>query len=199
MRKPNEEEVKSGNGNSWTPVQVGGHYMKIMSVENYQSKTGKPMIKVMFDFDSNDKQPGYFTEQYKNDDRVDKKWPFAATNYVMIDDYNDSSKYSRNFMSFINSVEHSNTGFQTNWDAPDFVGQFNGKKIGGVFGMVESEYNGNVRKRAELRWFCGIESVADVNIPEEKLLNGNGITGATASSDDFLDLPTGIEIGLPFN
>lgn len=197
MRKPNEEEVKSGNGNNWTPVEVGGHYMKIMSVENYQSKTGKPMIKVMFDFDSNDKQPGYFTEKYKNDDREDKKWPFAATNYVMIDDYNDSSKYSRNFMSFINSVEHSNTGFQTNWDAQDFVGQFNGKKIGGVFGIVESEYNGNVRKRAELRWFCGIESVADVNIPEEKLLQGSK-QSSIASDDDFLDVPN--DLGeLPFN
>lgn len=197
MRKPNAEEVKSGNGNNWTPVEVGGHYMKIMSVENYQSKTGKPMIKVMFDFDSNDKQPGYFTEQYKNDDRADKKWPFAATKYVMIDDYNDSSKYSRDFMSFINSVEHSNTGFQTNWDAPDFVGQFKGKKIGGVFGIVESEYNGNVRKRAELRWFCGIESVADVNIPEEKLLQGSK-PSSIASDDDFLDVPN--DLGeLPFN
>ena len=49
---------------------------------------------------------------------------------------------SRNFKRFITSFEHSN-GVESIW-GDKFAAQFKDKKIGGIFGEVENEYNGKV-------------------------------------------------------
>lgn len=196
MRKPNSSEVKSGEHRSYTPPEVGGHYMELLNVEPYKSKKGAEMLKVSFDFADNDKQPQYFKEAYNNDTRANKSWSFQATKYIGIMDYSDTDKYSRGFMSFINAIEKSNTGFETNWekDGMDFCSQFRNKKIGGVFGLVETEYNGKRSKRAELRWFCSTDKVADASIPEPKLLP----VEEEKPLDDFIELNTEMS-DLPFN
>ena len=169
MIKPNNYDATQAR-NEFIPVELGGHKLIIKQVSEKQSSTGKPMIVVMFDFAPDDAQAGYFMEQYKNDIRPDKKWPNAGTQYILTLDSADASKVSRSFKGFITSVERSN-GFEVEW-GDKFCEQFKNKKVGGVFGLVEEEYNGEIKKRHKLRWFCEDDRADSAAIPADKLLNG---------------------------
>lgn len=190
MQKPQGyDEVQVGG--EFTPVELGGHHLIIKAVKEQESKTGKPMIVVAFDFAKNDKQPGYFSDLFDKDIRPEKKWPNNGTMYIMTMDYKDSSKTSKTFKSFITAFERSNN-VNAIW-GEDFCKQFAGKKIGGVFGMVEEEYNGEVKKRHRLRWFCEDSRVEGAGVPEPKLLNkpSSGDTG-------FMNIPAGVDEEIPF-
>lgn len=196
MQKPNNYDETQAGG-EFTPVELGGHHLVIKQVSETKSKAGKDMIVVLFDFDQNDKQAGYFTEQFKNDIRPEKKWPNQATQYIVTEDAD--GKCSRSFKTFTTCVEHSNTGFTTQW-GDNFGAQFKNKKIGGVFGIVEEEYNGERKKKRKLRWFTSSDKVADAQVPEEKLLPSNGFANPSdAIGTDFMNIPDGIEEELPFN
>ena len=189
MNKPSGyDEVKVGG--DFTPAELGGHHMIIKGVREEKSKKGDDMIVVAFDFAANDKQPGYFSELFENDIRPDKKWPNAGTQYILTMDTKDPSKVNKSFKSFITSFEKSN-GVECDWGAK-FCEQFKGKKIGGVFGIVEEEYNGKVSKRHKLRWFCEDDRADSAKIPEEKLLN-NGFVPAGSGKT-----PEGIPEEIPF-
>ena len=168
MQKPNSyDEVKAGG--EFVPVELGGHYCVIKQVTETKSSNGKDMIVVLFDFCSPDSQKDYFMESFKNDIRPDKKWPFNGTKYIMVNDYQDQTKVSRNFKSFCNCVEQSNPGFTIQW-GDDWGKQFTGKQIGAVYGEVENEYNGERKMRREVRWFCSISRVSSAAVPEAKLI-----------------------------
>ena len=72
MNKPNNYENTQAAG-EFTPVELGGHKLVIKQVNETKSKTGKPMIVVLFDFARDDKQPGYFEKMFRDDIRPDKK------------------------------------------------------------------------------------------------------------------------------
>ena len=168
MNKPmNFDNVSTGE---FTPINVGGHKMIIRKVEETKTKAdGRDMLVVYFDFDQGDSQPNYFMQQFQNDIRPDKKWPNAGISYVVATD--NTGMTSKNFKTFIKSVEDSNTGFSVNWcDGPAFVAQFANKKVGGVFGRVEDEYNGERKLRTKLRWFCSAQKADSAKAPEDKLL-----------------------------
>ena len=161
MNKPNAyDETQAGGG--YTPVELGGHKMVIKQVNETKSKTGKDMIVVLFDFAEDDKQPGYFMEQFQNDIRPDKKWPNQATQYILTEDAD--GKCTRNFKTFTTCVEHSNAGFSVQW-GDKFCQCFKGKKIGGVFGEQMDYYNGEEKKKRVLRWFVSLDKVADAALP----------------------------------
>ena len=167
MNKPNNyENVSTGD---FTPVEAGGHHLIIKQVKESKSKSGKDMLIVAVDMAPNDRQPLYFSKLFQEDTRPEKKWPHAGTIYVVSVDNN--GQCSRNFKTFITSFEHSN-GVQTNWgEGAAFTNQFAGKKIGGVFGIVEEEYNGERKKRCLLRWFCDDGKADGAKVPEPKLLD----------------------------
>ena len=178
MNKPNNyENVSTGD---FTPVDVGGHHLIIKQVKETKSKTGKDMLVVAVDMAPNDKQPLYMSKLFESDTRPEKKWPRAGTIYVVTTD--NSGQCSRNFKTFITNFERSN-GIQVNWvDGPAFVAQFAGKKIGGVYGIVEDEYNGERKKKSELRWFCEDSKADGAKIPEPKLLPSQGAAPVPAGS-----------------
>lgn len=196
MQKPNNYDQTQAGGD-FTPVELGGHKLIIKQVSETKSKNGKDMIVVLFDFAPEDSQAGYFTEQFANDIRPDKKWPNQATQYILTEDA--EGKCNRSFKSFTTCVEHSNTGFTTQWGIDNWGAQFKNKKIGGVFGIVEEEYNGERKKKRKLRWFTAYDKALDAEVPEEKLLPA-GTATPTPSADGFLY--TGDAIGdeeIPFN
>ena len=169
MNKPaSYDTVKVGG--DFTPIIVGGHHMVIKNVEETTSKGGKAMLKVSFDFAKNDSQPEYMMNEFKNDIRPDKKWPHVGTAYILTED-NDGN-CSKKFKGFITSFERSNN-CEAVW-GEKFAAQFKNKKIGGVFGKVENEYNGKVTMRTELRWFCEDGRADSADIPAEKYLNNSG-------------------------
>lgn len=194
MVKPTGYDEVSVDG--FTPAELGGHHMIIKGVREEKSSTGKDMLVVAFEFAKNDKQPTYFGDMFDKDIRPDKKWPFAGTKYIMVNDYQDETKVSRDFKRFITSYEKSNDT-ECKW-GKDFAKQFVGKKIGGVFGIVEDEYNGKVTQKHLLRWFCSDDKVDTADVPEPKLLKVNN--SASASSDNgFVAIdPDTDEEAIPF-
>ena len=148
MERPNNyENTKTGG---YTPVTPGGHHLTIKQVVESKSKSNKNMIVVLFDMAKNDSQPEYMSEEFKNDIRPEKKWPHAGTMYILTED--EKGNCSKSFKSFITAFEKSNN-CEAVW-GEKFMHQFRNKKIGGVFGDVENEYNGKTFMRSELRWFC---------------------------------------------
>lgn len=191
MNKPQGyDDLKVGG--DFTPVELGGHHMVIKGVREEKSKKGRDMIVVAFDFAPNDKQPGYFTDLFEKDIRPDKKWNNAGTKYILTMDSQDDSKVNKDFKRFITAVEKSNS-FEVKWDKT-FCNQFKGKKVGGVFGVVEEEYDGKVRKKHLLRWFCEDSKADNADIPNPKLLNNTPTTDANG----FMELPKGEDGDIPF-
>ena len=167
MLKPNNyDNVRI---QEYVPVKLGGHTMEILRIEEYRSKNDKPMIKVQFDFAPGDSQGGLFTERFALDTRPDKKWPAQGTMHIVVND--EVGDCSRVFKSFIKAVEDSNPGFEVNWvEGEEFANQFEFQKIGGVFGNVEEEYNGEILNRRKLRWTCSVDSAMNAAIPKDKKL-----------------------------
>ena len=199
MQKPNNYD-NTKTGSDFTPINLGGHHIVIKNVEETTSKAGKAMLKVSFDFAKNDVQPGYMSEEYKNDIRPDKKWPHAGTQYILTEDKDGNC--SKSFKSFITAYENSN-----NCDAiwgEKFAAQFKNKRIGGVFGEVENEYNGKTTMRHELRWFCSDDKVDGAAIPDPKYLNGKKASdvlggGAGGSDQPDVNVPEGVDEDMPWN
>ena len=196
MQKPNSyDEVKAGG--EFTPIILGGHHMVIKNVEETTSKAGKPMLKISFDFAKNDSQPEYMMNEYKNDIRPDKKWPHSGTQYILTED--KEGKCSRSFKSFITAFEASNK-CEAIW-GEKFAAQFKNKKIGGVFGKVENEYNGKVTMRHELRWFCSVDNAKTAAIPAQKLLGNRTASAAPApapGTESFMTIADGADEDIPF-
>lgn len=197
MQMPkNFNETKVGG--DFTPIELGGHHIIIKNVEETTSKAGKPMLKVSFDFAKNDRQADYMSNEYKNDIRPDKKWPHAGTQYILCEDKDGNC--SRSFKTFIIAWEKSNN-CEAVWDER-FTAQFKNKKIGGVFGEVENEYNGKISMRHELRWFCADDKAADANIPAPKYLNSNKpsdtLGGGGGSDQPNVNVPEGVDEDLPW-
>lgn len=201
MKKPNNYESTQIQG-EFTPVELGGHTLVIKQVEERTSKTNKPMVVVSFDFAKGDKQAGYFMEAFRNDIRPEKKWPNQAMQYILTEDENGDC--SRSFKTFLTCVEHSNTGFTTQW-VDNFGEQFKGKFVGGVFGPQMDFYDGKEREKRVLRWFVSTDKVAEATVPEmsetrayKNHINGYA-AGSTPAGDGFMNIPEGIDEELPFN
>lgn len=202
MQKPNNYDNTKAGGN-FTPIETGGHHLVIKQVQEMKSKTGKDMVVVIFDTAAGDSQPNYFSKQFADDIRPEKKWPRNGRQYIVVED-NDGN-CSKSFKSFITSVEKSNSGFETQW-GDKFASQFKNKRVGGVFGEVENEYNGKTSMRHELRWFCADDKVATAGIPAPKYLPDSDKkvsaparpAAGAAGVAGFIDVPDIDEEEIPF-
>jgi len=195
MQKPNSfDDVNAGG--EYVPIELGGHHAAIVSVKEQKSSTGKDMVVVALDFAKNDKQAGYFKAQFENDTRSEKKWPYQAVQYIVTED--SDGKCSRSFKGFITAFERSNNT-TTNW-GDKFCNQFKNKKIGVVYGEVEEEYNGEIKTRRRIRWFCEDAKVDSQSIPEKKYLASTIAKPATVETDKdgFMNIPEGIDEEIPF-
>lgn len=168
MIKPRDFDNVSAYG-EFKPLELGGHICRIMRVEETKSSTGKDMIVISLDTAPQDKQPGYYTEQYRADDRPDKKWGCRVFQLVLDKDGNTN----RGFKTFITAVEKSNPGFQVQW-GDGFAACFKNRLIGGVFGR--EQYMNSV---GELKWstkcvqFRSVEAIQQgVEIPKDRYLQG---------------------------
>ena len=166
----------------------------IKSVKEQKSSTGKNMIVVAIDFAKNDSQPGYFKAQFDNDTRPEKKWPYQAVQYIVAED--SEGKCSRSFKGFITSFEKSNNTL-TDW-GDKFCSQFKNKKIGVVYGEVEEEYNGEIKTRRRIRWFCEDANVDSQKVPDKKYLSGTTQQVTGNSTGDFMNIPEGTDEEIPF-
>ena len=207
INKPKDYDTTPEQGEFTAPAP-GGHRMIIHQVLRTESRDGRPMLKIDFDFDPTDSQPKLFENEYRNDIRPEKKWPRGGTQYVM--QYTADGGTSRGYKTFCSCAEKSNQGYKIPWGSEQKVWEssFKGKKIGGVFGMVENFYNGKMTTRSELRWFCQYDKAADASIPDLKQLSedqkraaANWKAAETAKEETgFMNIPDDVaDEGLPFN
>ena len=148
-------------------ISLGGHKGIIMKAEEYTSpQSGKTSLKVSVDTAKDDKQPEYFKEQYKNDNRIDKRWSNSAIKFISLGEEENQVKMLK---AFITAYENSNNckfDWNKDWE------QLKGKKIGLVFGMEEYEsQDGTLKTNNKLREFRSIDKVDNVKIPKVKKLD----------------------------
>lgn len=183
--KPAEyDEVQAGG--DFTPIELGGHKLVIKAIGEATASTGTKYLKVSFDTASDDTQPNYYAEQYKNDTREQKKWGGVATVFPT----DKGGKTSKTFKQFCTSIERSNNS-QIQWGA-GFEASIVGKVIGGIFG--EEEYinaQGEVKTARKLFWWRSTEGIKDATIPEKRTVD-------KPTDNGFMDIPAGIEDDLPF-
>ena len=184
-------------------ISLGGHKGIIMKAEEYTSpQSGKTSLKVSVDTAKDDKQPEYFAEQYKNDNRIDKRWNNSAIKYISLGEEENQVKMLK---AFITAYENSNN-CQFDWNK-DWE-QLTGKKIGIVFGMEEYENQaGELKTVNKLREFRSIDKIDNIKIPKVKKLDNSYvdyeeyINSKNSSNEPFSDFGNIVEISsdsLPF-
>ena len=190
MEKPKFYEEAQVLG-EYTPINLGGHKLVIMQVEEITALNGNQYLKISFDTAKDDVQPSYYSNAYKSDTRDNKKWSGVTTVFPTDKD----GKTSKSFKTFCTAVEHSNAGFKMVW-GEQFCNALKGKAVGGVFG--EEEYIGNdgtVKTARKLFWFRGIDKVMDAEVPAKRTVDAPQQT-----SNDWMNVPDNVEDeGLPFN
>lgn len=182
MQKPNNYETTQEYGD-FEPLKIGGHICRIIKVEETESQSFKPMIKIYLDI-AEGEQAGYYREQYENDTRPEKKWGCIV--YQITED--DKGDMNRGFKTFTTSVEKSNPGFEIAWgdNKEAFENCFKDKLVGGIFRNEQYE-----KKDGSLGWsvkcytFRSVDKIkAGVKIPEDKYLDNSNNSAE----------PTGFEI-----
>lgn len=200
LKKPNNYDEVELNS-EFTPIELGGHKGVIKGVEEYTSEySGNTSLKVSVDTTKDDKQPEYFTELYRNDERDDKKWSTSAIKYVSL---KEDENCVRMLKGFITAVENSNPGFTYDWNKD--IDQLKGKLVGLVFGLEEYEDNeGKTKTARKLNQFRSIDKVDNAKIPRVKLLNGEFVeyddynkNNVESKTDDTIEIELG-EGDLPF-
>lgn len=196
MQKPNGyDEAKAGS--EFTPVELGGHFAIIKQVSEKKSSTGKDMIVVLFDFIAPDKQAGYHSAAFENDDRPERKWPYNGTKYIMVNDARDPKKTNRDFKAFCTMFEKSN-GCEVKWSGADWGKQFKNKRIGVVYGEEENTYDGKTFMRRVPRWFCAWDAVTSEGIPKPKYEQPRQPAAPAVTNDGFMNVPDDADDGIPF-
>lgn len=187
MQKPNDFDTAKGF-TEFEPLEKGGHICKIMNIEETKSKTNKDMIVIYLDTDKSDKQPNYYSDLYKNDNRNPKKWSNNAICRQLVLDADGFT--NRGFKSFIDCVEESNPGFKVTW-GEKFCDCLKGKLVGGIFGREQYEYNGKYNFAVKFQNFRTVEMIKKgVEPPADKLLS-------TSKDDEMMRV---VDDGdLPFN
>ena len=190
FRKPKDyDNVKVGEARI---LPAGGYICKILSAEETESRSGKPMLKVFFDI-SEGEFAGYFKDLYNgwkssSDDPQSVKWPFTGTKWVMF--YNSEGKTNRDFKSFCTSLEDSGTKVWIN-DTFDVNG-LKGATLGILFRREEHEYNNARSWRTVPVGFRSVKTIEEgnFNVPEDKPLPEKILT----ETDSF----TALDEDLPF-
>ena len=184
-----------------TPIELGGHKGIIMKAEEYTSpQSGKISLKVSVDTAKDDKQPEYFREQYKNDNRIDKRWSNSAIKFISLGEEENQVKMLK---AFITAYENSNNckfDWNKDWE------QLKGKKIGIVFGQEEYiNQNGDLKLNNKLRDFRSIDKVDNIKIPKVKKLDNTYVEYEeymkNKNSEPFNDFGNTVEFSendLPF-
>jgi hypothetical protein len=172
----------------------GGYILKIMGVSVQTNSNGK-YLQIGCDI-AEGEYKDFFTEQYKNDQRSEKKWGCNFLLSIPKDDGSEKDGWTkRSFKTFTTALEESNNGYHFDWDEQ----KFKGKLIGGLFN--EREYqktDGTIGRATNLDRVCAAEKIrkGDYKLPEDKLIKKSG--NNTSGMDGFVNVPEGTNEELPF-
>ena len=194
IRKGSDYEQTSAFGQSeFKALPKGGYICRIIMAEETKSSTGKPMLHIAFDIVEGE-YTGYFMNLFQarkknnSDPLKEIKYPFEGQKWIMLNDYEDPNKTSRQFKGFCTAVEDSGTEIW-NLNGELDLGRVKGAEVGVVFQNVENEFNEKTSWRAQPWAFRSIEAIATGNyfVPDDKPLPATYNTGfqPTSSADSF--------------
>ena len=174
------------------PLPAGGYVAKILNAKVEEHDWGE-MLVISFDI-AEGEYKDFFSRQYKENTREDKKWKgnFRLNVPQEGNQYFDGQK--RTFGNAIWAIEESNPSFKWAWDE----NALKGNMVGVLFRDREWEIEGKTGMTTEC---CTLVSVDDVRtnnfkMPKPKMLNK--AASQTANNSNFTVIDDGDLSDLPF-
>ena len=170
------------------PLPAGGYVAKILNAKVEERDWGEFLV-ISFDI-AEGEYKDFFSKQYKENTREDKKW--KGNFWLRVpdegDQYFDSRK--RAFGNAIWAIEESNPSFKWAWDET----ALKGKMVGVLFRDREWEIEGKAGMTTEACTFVSVEDVRTNNfkMPKPKMLNkttNNAPASNLSALDDDAELP----------
>ena len=190
MKAFNGLEIKKSVSAS-EPLPAGGYVAKILNAKVEEYSWGEVLV-ISFDI-ADGEYKDFFSKQYKENTREDKKWKgnFRLTVPNEENQYFDSQK--RTFGNAIWAIEESNPSFRWAWDE----NALKGKMVGVLFRNYEYDVDGRQGWSTECCTFVSVEDVRTGNFkqPKDKPLRNKTANNAIESNFSALDE---FESGLPF-
>ena len=182
MKAFNGLEIKKSVSAS-EPLPAGGYVAKILNAKVEEYSWGEVLV-ISFDI-AEGEYKDFFSKQYKENTREDKKWKgnFRLTVPQESNQYFDSQK--RSFGNAIWAIEESNPSFRWAWDE----NALKGKMVGVLFRNFEYDVDGNQGWSTECCTFVSVEDVRTGNFkqPKDKPLRNKATNNAPASNFTVLD------------
>lgn len=148
---------------AYEKIELGGHICFIKAARCETTKSGGKMIVIAFDLASDDKQAGFYQNQFDENKKKDANTKWRGTYYQMYG--NDVSNPF--FKAFINRIMESNPGYQWDWDEKGLVN----KRFGGVFGREEYiNDKGEYKFTTKCMRIQNLDGILEVVAPEDKVL-----------------------------
>lgn len=173
-------------------LPVGGYVAKILAAEEVTYSWGSVLL-ISFDI-AEGQYKDFFANDYKNQDREDKKWRGTYRLRVPNDDGSEQDGWSKkSFNNAMYCIEDGNPGYHWNWNETTLKG----KSVGVLFRNKEWEKDGKTG------WFtecCALACVGDIRDGNFKMPKDKPLKVATASnSGTFYEVGGSISNGdLPF-
>lgn len=197
IKKFNDYEQTKSYG-SFEQLPKGGYVLQIKGVETRTNQKGDYLFISADIYEGDYIQ--FFTREYKNQQSEDKKWHCNYLLNIPTDDGSEQDGWTkRRFKTFTEALEDSNAGYHFDWDEQ----KFKGKLIGGLFNEREYETNdGQIRRATNWGGVTSVESIRSGNytLPKDRTIQRSFTAPAPSipASDDFMQLPDGLESELPF-
>ena len=190
MKAFNGLEIKKSVGAS-EPIPAGGYVAKILNAKVEEYSWGEVLV-ISFDV-AEGEYKDFFSKQYKENTREDKKWKgnFRLTVPQESNQYFDSQK--RTFGNAIWAIEESNPSFRWAWDE----NALKGKMVGVLFRNYEYDVEGRQGWSTECCTFVSVEDVRTGNFkqPKDKPLRNKDTSSATVNNFAPID---DVDYSLPF-
>lgn len=172
----------------------GGYVLRIMNAEEKENSNGK-YIEVSCDIEEGEFK-GFFMDDYKSQDREDKKW---HCKYLLNEPKDDGSEKDgwtkRRFKTVTEALEESNSGYHWDWDET----KWKNKLIGGLFNIREYEsQKGEIRQATNLKQLCSVEKIrsGSFKLPKDDLKERK--IASPADEDGFMPIPETTGDDLPW-
>ena len=165
------------------PLPAGGYVAKILNAKVEEYNWGEVLV-ISFDI-AEGEYKDFFSKQYKENTREDKKWKGNFRLTVPQESYQYFDSQKRTFGNAIWAIEESNPSFRWAWDE----NALKGKVVGVLFRNYEYDVDGRQGWSTECCTFVSVEDVRTGNFkqPKDKPLRNKDTNNATVNSFVPLD------------
>ena len=184
-------------GSAREQLPKGGYVCKIMKASVESGQYGDQLV-VALDI-AEGEYKDFFANDYRSQDREDKKWTGNYYLSIPTDDGSEKDGWAkRRFKTFTNAVEDSNEGYAWNWDE----NTLKGKLFGGLFIFKEKVSGDTIYTNTICGGATTIGAIREgkYRLPKDKVAKNAPASARPASGDTgFIDVPAGAgDEGLPF-